>query len=48
MDNLTKLIAQNRNKGCRLTEIYFLCSINCVKNGSDVNQRSAHHLGMVL
>jgi len=29
LDDLTKLIAQNRNKGCRLTDIYFLCSINC-------------------
>ena len=26
---LAKLIAQNRNKSCCLTEIYFICSINC-------------------
>ena len=29
LDNLAKLIAQNRKKSCLLTEIYFICSINC-------------------
>jgi len=29
MDDLAKLIAQNRNKSRRLTEVFFIRSINC-------------------